>query len=79
MHWCSCLFPGLGSWEEAAGYFRKATLIAPGFSFAAANYALAEYQIGKRNEAVKAFRFVHCVVFSCYEGQIFCSKIQKIP
>ncbi len=49
-------FQGMGDYEGAVGYFTKATQLAPQFSFAAANLALAQYQIGKRNEAIKAMR-----------------------
>ena len=47
---------GLGRWDEAIGYYEKAARIAPGFSFASANLALAKFQLGRRNEAIKSFR-----------------------
>lgn len=36
---------GLGRWDEAAPYYQRAVQLAPEFSFAAANFALAQYQV----------------------------------
>jgi tetratricopeptide (TPR) repeat protein len=44
---------GLGRWKEAAGYFEKAIKLAPQFSFAAANRALALYEAGEVGTAVR--------------------------
>ncbi|MCO5570746.1 hypothetical protein L7F22_024474 [Adiantum nelumboides] len=43
-------------WEDALIGYAKAVELAPSFSFAAANYALELYQVGRVNEAVKQFR-----------------------
>ena len=52
---------GLGKYEEALGYFRRASELAPGFSFTSANLALTQFQLGQRNEAVKTMRCGICV------------------
>ena len=41
---------GLQKWHDAAEYYGKAAELAPAFSFAAANRALATYQLGERDE-----------------------------
>ncbi len=43
-------------WEEAVEYYTKAVALAPAFSFAVANRALAMYQLGRTNEAIKEYR-----------------------
>lgn len=47
---------GLSNWSDAANYFEKAMILAPQFSFAAANRAIALYQLGEENRAIKEFR-----------------------
>jgi hypothetical protein len=37
--------PGLGKWSDAVEYFGKAASLAPSFAFAAANQALAMFQV----------------------------------
>ena len=40
---------GLQKWDDAAEYYGKASSLAPAFSFAAANKALATYQLGEQD------------------------------
>ncbi|KAI5068024.1 hypothetical protein GOP47_0016369 [Adiantum capillus-veneris] len=42
-------------WDDALIGYAKAVELAPAFSFAAANYALALYQVGRVNEVVRQF------------------------
>lgn len=44
---------GLGRWDEAVQYYSKAYQISPEFSFAAANRALALYQVGQADQAIR--------------------------
>ena len=48
----------LGNWEIAEQCFGKAAALAPSFSFAATNHALALYQLGgdKTDRAIREFR-----------------------
>eukprot|EP00884_Botryococcus_braunii_P005723 jgi/Botrbrau1/15151/Bobra.0149s0020.1 len=46
----------LGKWAESAEYYGKAVELAPAFSFAAANRALALYQLGRTNESMREMR-----------------------
>lgn len=43
-------------WEDAVQYYSRAISLAPSFSFAVANRALAMYQLGRSNEAIKEYR-----------------------
>ena len=63
MHEAPCADPGLlaGRWDEAAKYYGRAAELAPAFSFAACNQALATYQMGEQEpsrteEAVRQMR-----------------------
>lgn len=47
---------GTGDWGEAAEYYGRAAQLAPAFSFALANRALALYQLGQDNRAIKEMR-----------------------
>ncbi|KAK9817700.1 hypothetical protein WJX72_000888 [[Myrmecia] bisecta] len=47
---------GLGRWKEAVEYYGKAAVLAPAFSFAVANRALAMYQLGQTNESIREMR-----------------------
>lgn len=47
---------GLGQWREASECYGKAARLAPEFSFAAGNRALALYQLGETQEAVREMR-----------------------
>ncbi len=47
---------GLGQWKEAATCYGTAARLAPEFSFAAANKALALYQLGETDTAVREMR-----------------------
>ena len=47
----------LGDWAGAAECFAKAAALAPEFSFAAANHALAAYQIGQTDSAVREMTY----------------------
>jgi Flp pilus assembly protein TadD len=47
---------GLGDWVEAERCFRKAAQLAPNFSFAAGNAAVALYQNGDEDAAMRQFR-----------------------
>eukprot|EP00887_Chlorella_sp_A99_P005292 scaffold1.g5292.t1 len=47
---------GQGDWAEAARCYGRAAALAPAFSFAAANEALALYQLGQDNMAIKQMR-----------------------
>jgi hypothetical protein len=40
-------------WADAVGCFDKATALSRDFSFAAANKALAVYQLGNTEEAIR--------------------------
>lgn len=53
---------GLGDWQAAADCFGRAAALAPAFSFAAANEALARYQLGQDNRAIKQMRWVAAAV-----------------
>jgi tetratricopeptide (TPR) repeat protein len=44
---------GAGRWGDAVEYYGKAAALAPTFSFAAANRALALYQLGQREPAIR--------------------------
>ncbi|MEW5317904.1 MAG: hypothetical protein WDW38_009166 [Sanguina aurantia] len=44
---------GQGRWEEALGYYGEAVERSPAFAFATANRALAMYQLGRKNEAMR--------------------------
>ena len=46
----------LGNWDVAIADFQKAAELAPQYAFARANYALAQYQIGQTDEAVRTMR-----------------------
>jgi tetratricopeptide (TPR) repeat protein len=56
-HWLM-LQGALRKWDEALVDYGRAVQLAPEFSFAAANYALALYQVGRENEAFKQFRSI---------------------
>jgi tetratricopeptide (TPR) repeat protein len=43
-------------WNDAVQYYSRAISLAPSFSFAVANRALAMYQLGRSNEAIKEYR-----------------------
>jgi tetratricopeptide (TPR) repeat protein len=47
---------GSGDWAAAAEYYGRAAQLAPAFSFAQANRALALYQLGQDNKAIKEMR-----------------------
>jgi tetratricopeptide (TPR) repeat protein len=47
---------GQGKWEDAIAYYQKATQLASNFAFARANYALALFQIGETEEAIRTMR-----------------------
>ena len=47
---------GMGNWEAAAEYFGKGASLSPVFSFASANRAVALFQIGQTNEAIREMR-----------------------
>ncbi|GFH25619.1 TPR_REGION domain-containing protein [Haematococcus lacustris] len=47
---------GMGQWQEALAYYSKAVELAPGFSFASANRALALYQLGQAEQAIREMR-----------------------
>ncbi|PSC75669.1 TPR repeat-containing [Micractinium conductrix] len=47
---------GAGDWAAAAEYYGKATQLAPAFAFARGNRALALYQLGQDNAAIKEMR-----------------------
>ena len=47
------ILAGLGRWQDAAEYFGTAAKLAPTFSFAAANRALALYQLGSKEQAIR--------------------------
>ena len=44
-------YSGLGLWSEASENYERATRIAPQFSFAAANKAIVDFQLGDRDNA----------------------------
>lgn len=46
----------LGRWDVAEKCFGKAASLAPEFAFAAGNHALALFQLGKTDEAVRQMR-----------------------
>lgn len=46
----------MGNWDDARFNYDRAAELAPNFSFAAANLALADYQLGFKNEAIKSMR-----------------------
>ncbi|KAJ7548366.1 hypothetical protein O6H91_07G009000 [Diphasiastrum complanatum] len=46
----------LQQWDEALADYGRAVQLAPEYAFAAANYALALYQVGRENEAVRHFQ-----------------------
>ena len=46
----------LGRWDVAEKCFGKAAAIAPEFAFAAGNHALALFQLGKTDEALRQMR-----------------------
>jgi hypothetical protein len=52
-----CLCPpcsaGMGRWDQAVQYYTQASQLAPEFSFAAANRALALYQSGSQEPAIR--------------------------
>lgn len=47
---------GSGDWAAAAEYYGRAAQLAPAFSFAQANRALALYQLGQDNKSIKEMR-----------------------
>ena len=47
---------GQEKWEDAIADYKKATELAPNFAFARANYAIALYQSGQKEEAVREMR-----------------------
>lgn len=49
-------YAGLGDWEAAAENYGRATQLAPAFAFARENRALALYQLGQDNAAIKEMR-----------------------
>jgi tetratricopeptide (TPR) repeat protein len=48
--------PGMGNWDDARFNYDRAAQLAPNFSFAAANLALADYELGYKNDAIKSMR-----------------------
>lgn len=46
----------LGRWDIAEKCFGKAAELAPEFAFAAGNHALALYQLGRDDEAIRQMR-----------------------
>lgn len=53
---CMCVLPvpaGMQRWSDAVDCFNKATTLSRDFSFAAANKALAMYQLGNTEEAIR--------------------------
>ncbi len=53
---CCARPPGAGRWAEAVGYYDQAARLSPQFSFAQANRALALYQAGEDDRAIKEMR-----------------------
>lgn len=49
-------YMGMQRWSDAAECFGKASSLSPTFSFAAANKALAMYQLGNTEEAIREMR-----------------------
>ncbi|MEM9136974.1 MAG: tetratricopeptide repeat protein [Cyanobacteria bacterium P01_F01_bin.42] len=47
---------GLGQWDRAKNDFERASLLNPGFAMPRINVALANYEIGERNEAVRQMK-----------------------
>ena len=47
-------FPAL---QESIGYYGKAVALSPEFSFAAANRALAMYQVGQTEASIREMRY----------------------
>ena len=47
---------GLGEWEAAIADYKKSAEIAPNFAFARANYALALYETGQTDKAIREMR-----------------------
>lgn len=47
---------GLGRWKDAEQYYGRAASLAPSFSFAAANRALALYQLGETEASIREMR-----------------------
>lgn len=50
-------YAGLGDWAAAAENYGRATQLAPAFAFAQENRALALYQLGQDNRAIKEMRW----------------------
>lgn len=46
-------YMGLRRWADAVDCFGKAVALSPTYSFAAANKALATYQLGNTEEAIR--------------------------
>lgn len=59
---------GLQRWGDAAEFYGKAATLSPAFSFAAANKALATYQLGEKDpkNTDEALREMRCVDWFCY-------------
>ena len=51
----ACACAGMQRWSDAVDCFSKATSLSRDFSFAAANKALALYQLGSTEEAIRCF------------------------
>ena len=47
---------GVGDWEAASEHYGRAAKIAPQFAFASANKALADYQLGRDDDALRTIR-----------------------
>lgn len=48
-----------GDYQRAVEYYGKAASLAPGFAFAAANKALAMYQLGQVDQSMRDMRYHH--------------------
>jgi tetratricopeptide (TPR) repeat protein len=56
----SLLLLVLRRWEDAEKYYGKAVGLAPGFSFAAANRALAMFQLGESDASIRYWPLLAC-------------------
>lgn len=62
---------GLQRWGDAVECFDKAIALSRDYSFAAANKALAMFQLGKREEAIRCVCVCVCSALSCW-GAVRC-------
>lgn len=56
--------------QESIGYYGKAVALSPEFSFAAANRALAMYQVGQTEASIREMRYVPAAPLG---SMVFCS------